>query len=369
MTLDNRRSIPVSPLRGGWTCRSPFPMFSPRRRSRRLILLISPVLCFLLFYHFLTFPSDQRAPSARDDVPDYRHEFRCPPLPGIEDMLVVLKTGVTEALDKVPVHFQTTLRCVPNYVIFSDFEEKISGVQVHDVLRGVDSEVKRTIPDFDIYNRIQEFGREGLRPVDLRDEANSPTGKPNNPGWKLDKWKFLPMIGEALRFRPNAKWFVFIEADTYVVWPNLVGWLAQLDPTKPDYIGTETQIADVIFAHGGSGFIISNPAMQMVAEHYSAHRDDLHYYTNAHWAGDCVLGKVLRDVGVPLRYSWPMLQNSKLGEVDTLTTNFYRKPWCFPAVAFHHMAPSDIQFMWRFEQQRFQEVCFYLIGKITSTVH
>lgn len=327
-----------------------------RRRSRRLITLISPVLCLLLIYHFLTFQSDPRALISRDDVLDYHRQFQCPPLPGIEDILVVLKTGVTEALDKLPVHFQTTLRCVPNYVIFSDFEETIGGVQVHDVLRSVDSSVKETILDFDIYNRLREFGRDGLRSVDLRDEPNSATGKPNNPGWKLDKWKFLPMINESLRYQPDAKWFMFMEADTYVIWPNLLGWLAHLDPTEPHYIGAETQIGEVIFAHGGSGFIISNPAMQRVSDHYADQTQDIHRYTDFHWAGDCVLGQVLHNVGVPLQYAWPMLQNAKLGEVDPFTNNFYRKPWCFPTVTYHHMTPTDIQLMWRFEQHRYQQV-------------
>ncbi|KAL2003765.1 hypothetical protein VTN02DRAFT_2401 [Thermoascus thermophilus] len=163
------------------------------------------------------------------------------------------------------------------------------------------------------------------------------------------------MINESLRYQPDAKWFMFMEADTYVMWPNLLGWLAHLDPTEPHYIGAETQIGDVIFAHGGSGFIISNPAMQRVSDHYADRTHDIHRYTDFHWAGDCVLGRVLRNVGVPLRYAWPMLQNAKLGEVDPFTNKFYRKPWCFPTVTYHHMMPTEIQLLWRFEQRRYQQ--------------
>lgn len=283
-----------------------------------------------------------------DDIP---HPV-CPPLPGMEDVLVVMKTGVTEAYEKVPIHLNTTLRCIPNYVIFSDFEEDIDGVRIHDAFRHLDPEVKRQVPDFDLYNRLQQMGREGLKMQDFQDEANSAVGKPNNPGWKLDKWKFLPMVKETLQYKEDAKWYFFMEADTYPVWPNLLAWLSKFNPDQPHYIGTETQIGDVIFAHGGSGFVISNPALRRAVGAYVADPVGINTYTDFHWAGDCVLGKVLFDVGVPLRFSWPLLQNSNLGELDEFTQDFYRRPWCFPAVALHHLSPADIRSLWVFEQRR-----------------
>ncbi|PTU21838.1 hypothetical protein P175DRAFT_0556794 [Aspergillus ochraceoroseus IBT 24754] len=321
---------------------------SSHRITRRRIAVAATFITLFLIYHFSTLGSTVQYP------PNVQQNLRdgCPPLPGIEDILVVMKTGVTEALEKVPVHFQTTFRCVPHYIIYSDFEEEIDGVLIHDALRNVDSQVKATVPDFQIYNRLQKSGRAGLESADFADEANSAIGKPNNPGWKLDKWKFLPMAREAYLHRPQAKWFVFMEADTYFSWPTLLTWLARFDASKPWYIGTETQIADVIFAHGGSGFIISNPAMKLVADEYEEHAIELNEYTDAHWAGDCVLGKVLSTVGVPLQYSWPILQNSNIGELDEFTTAFYRRPWCYPAVAFHHLSPSDIQYLNDFEHRR-----------------
>ncbi|KAI9927884.1 hypothetical protein ASPWEDRAFT_52409 [Aspergillus wentii DTO 134E9] len=325
-------------------------MITPRRYRRR-ITLISAALGLFVLYHFFSFGSDSQ-PSVLEDA---NHRSICPPLPGIEDVLVVMKTGVTEALDKVPVHFQTTLRCIPNYVIFSDYEEVVGGVRIYDALRNMDSQVKRNIPDFNIYNRIQELGRDGLKTDDFADEANTNLGKPNNPGWKLDKWKFLPMVQETLRYKDDAKWYVFIEADTYVSWTNLLEWLALFNPEEPHYIGTETQIADVVFAHGGSGFIVSQPALEKASHEYATRTIELNDYTNGHWAGDCVLGKVLHDAGVPLYFSWPMLQNTNLGELDEFTVDFYRRPWCFPAVAFHHLSSMDIQDLWEFEQHRWQE--------------
>lgn len=348
----------------------------PPRLYRRRITLISAILGFVLLYQFLSIqPRFERSTTPSSprhryhDAPEPRPE--CPPqLQGLEDVLVVMKTGVTEALDKVPVHFQTSFRCVPNYVIFSDFEEDIAGVRIHDAFRNMDPEVQRTNSDFDMYTRIKRMGRQGLGSNDFQDEANSAIGKPNNPGWKLDKWKFLPMVQETLRYKSDAKWYVFMEADTYFFWPNLLAWLEHFDPTKPLYIGTETQIADVIFAHGGSGFVVSNPAMQMAANQYATRTSELNTYTDHHWAGDCVLGKVLADVGVGLYYSWPFLQNSNLGELDEFLTDLHRKPWCYPAIALHHLSNEDIQDLYRFEHHRWLSVRpFHLLPSPPFPLH
>ncbi|KAJ5306341.1 hypothetical protein N7508_005356 [Penicillium antarcticum] len=329
----------------------------PRRRFSRRVIVVAAAIAIFLLYTCSSSGDRQWRPhfTTTDITPDLDENGEpapfCPPLPGIEDVLVVMKTGVTESQEKVPIHFRTTLRCIPHSVIYSDFEEEIQGVKIHDVLRNMDSGAKAN-QDFEFYNRIVKQGRKGLEQQDFADEANSAIGKPNNPGWKLDKWKFLPMAQESLRYKPDAKWFIFIEADTYVSWPTILAWLARFDPRKPHYLGTETQIADVIFAHGGSGFVLSNPALQRASDEYSTREVELNAYTDQHWAGDCVLGKVLADAGVNLHFTWPILQNSNLGELDEFTTDFLRRPWCFIAVALHHLSPNDIENLWKFEQKR-----------------
>ena len=377
-------------------------MITPRLYRRR-ITWVSAVVALFVLYHFLSLRSDLDAPAIAaksgttpsnnayannananyansnantntnadaknndqnalaDTPPKPADHPICPPLPGMEDVLVVMKTGVTEAKDKVPIHFQTTLRCVPNYAIYSDFEEVIDGVQIHDALRNMDEGVKQVVPDFNIYTRIRQMGRAGLAQEDFADVQNSALGKPDNPGWKLDKWKFLPMVKEVYTNNPGAKWYVFMEADTYFAWGNLLAWLETFNPAEPLYIGTETQIADVVFAHGGSGFVVSNPAMKRVVDEYTAKPAEIHAYTGNHWAGDCVLGKILLDVGVPLHFSWPMLQNTNVGELDEFSPDFYRKPWCYPAVAFHHLTAQDIQSLWEFEQKRYKDVSSFLL--------
>jgi hypothetical protein len=59
-----------------------------------------------------------------------------------QEMLVVIKTGATEIHQKLPVHFQTTLQCIPHFVIYSDMPEEINGHQVHDVLASISPDHK-----------------------------------------------------------------------------------------------------------------------------------------------------------------------------------------------------------------------------------
>lgn len=49
-----------------------------------------------------------------------------------------------------------------------------------------------------------------MRPVEYSSE-----------GWKLDRFKFLPMVDKTYQMRPCADWYVFIEADVYYFWGML----------------------------------------------------------------------------------------------------------------------------------------------------
>ncbi|KAN0079523.1 hypothetical protein V8E54_004737 [Elaphomyces granulatus] len=262
------------------------------------------------------YPCRPRKTPVHDDN-DGNAAFRCPNLPGMEDVLVTLKTGVIEAREKIPVQIQTSLQC-----------EEIAGVQSYDVLRTIKKQIMEQNPDFEIYNRVQELGRDGLNSTDF-------------------PIAFLPMVDKARQVRPDAKWYVFMEADTYLIWPNL-------DSKKPRYFGNPVQISDAIFAHGCSGIVLSSLAMQLVSDRYASYIEEINSFTAEQWAGDCVLGKVLADVGVPLFWSWPMLQGGMPWDFDCFGDAFRKKTWCYPAISFHHANATEVEQMWQFNQEWFR---------------
>jgi hypothetical protein len=210
------------------------------------------------------------------------------------------------------------LRCFPQYLIFSDLEEQYHGEHIIDALSSMSDDIKASHEDFEIYRRLQHHGRAILDPSEL---SGSPeafermNGNTQNAGWKLDKWKFMPMINRTMHERPDMKWYVFIEADTFILWSMLLQYLSLLDHTEPYYMGAGTCLGEQLFAHGGSGFVVSQPAMKQVTQHYTAQKAEIEALTEREWAGDYVLGKTFNDAGVPCTDAWPHFQGDYPGLV------------------------------------------------------
>ncbi|KAL4974645.1 hypothetical protein BDW66DRAFT_81450 [Aspergillus desertorum] len=330
-----------------------------QRAHRRLTLLFVAVLLahfYFAYTHYYPRPHHPSTESEFEPPPAFSINGRippdCPPLPGLQNIVLVLKTGVTESQTKLPIHRNTTLRCIPNYIVWSDYDEEVADIPVHNVLYN-ESASLHNLPDFNLYTRVQQQGRQALTQNDLSGirEESTAFGK-SNPGWKLDKWKFVPMISHTLRVfrKPETRWYIFMEADTYILLPSLLSWLSKLDPNRPWYLGNQMQIRDILFAHGGSGFILSRPAIEAANSIILDKRGYWDAITESEWAGDCVLGILLGQAGVELTWSWPMLQLSPPKEIEFFGLNYGRRMWCFPAVSFHHLEPSEIKELVRAER-------------------
>lgn len=328
-------------------------MLSNRRMA---VFALAAATLYLLWVTAEITPLKNSLPRLR---PDQYAALPCRSLPGIDDTLVIIRTGSTELDDRFAVHLSTTLRCFPNYLIFSDHQEDYYGERVLDALADVNPYIQANNPDFELYRRLRQGGRASLDSSELAgppDTFASMTGKTENPGWKLDKWKFLPMINKTLHERPDMNWYIFIETDTFLLCSMLQQYLATQDPAELVYAGSQTFSAGVLFAHGGSGFVVSQPAMRKVVEHYVAHKSDIEQFTDRHWAGDCVLGKAFTDSGVPFTNTWPAFQGDYPGLVpyaqadDSPVPDESSRVWCHPAISYHHMSPAMTHGLWHFEQ-------------------
>ena len=261
----------------------------------------------------------------------------CDGFPDTKDILVVMKTGATEAYDKLPIHFMTTLSCVNDSILFSDMEMDMAGHKVIDTLDEVANDIKKDNGDFDLYRLLQEYQKLHEDPRPLKEGAN---------GWNLDKYKFVHMLLKTYKYRSDASWYVFIEADTGVIWDNMRTFLNKYDPRRPYYFGSPTYL-DIEFAHGGTGYVISQAAMEAaVGKHpelATKYDKDVHGIC----CGDRMIGRVLLDENIKLTKSWPMLNGEKPN-----TLPFSKRQWCQPIITMHHMTAQEVSQVWNFEQER-----------------
>lgn len=196
-----------------------------------------------------TTPSQQAAP------PQATRDPTCEGFPDTSNILLVMKTGATESFDKLPVQLMTALKCLPDFLLFSDLDQRIGGYHVRDSLETVLDAAKVDNGDFDLYRLQQQCA------VDQDNCVKSIEGA-DSAGWNLDKYKNIHMAEKTYRARPNYDWYLFVDADTYVSWPNLAYALGKLDPSEEKYLGVVTLIGTMTFGHGGSGYIVSQAAMK-----------------------------------------------------------------------------------------------------------
>src|ERR1700760_434540 len=175
-----------------------------------------------------------------------RPNLQCSELPGTDDIVLLLKTGVNEVEQRLPVLIRTLLKCTKQALVYSDVQQDFQGIHIHNALSHLPQYLETENPDLMHYNHLQEAYANGTAAAIDREA-----------GWKLDRYKYMPMIQSAYKLYPNAKWYVFIETDTAVLWSNLVTWLSQMDPEVPKYMGSQVVGSkapdgkDYIFAHGG----------------------------------------------------------------------------------------------------------------------
>jgi hypothetical protein len=163
----------------------PILVFS-RRRSQAYLRAISVCVVLLLFWFNLPLFASLEKRVINDDYTHPSHGAEYKDLPGANDTLVVMRTGSTELQDKLPIHLATTLLRYPDSIIFSDYEENFENRHVIDALESVDSHLKETSPDFELWRRLKQGGRSVLQQDELSGQAiwlDRGTGKAGNPGW------------------------------------------------------------------------------------------------------------------------------------------------------------------------------------------
>ncbi|KAB8304483.1 hypothetical protein EYC80_003874 [Monilinia laxa] len=270
-----------------------------------------------------------------------------------KDVVILVKTGATSIWRRMPMHMSTTLgnkQLTPNVVYYSDVADNINGNPVIDSLANISTTLKGS-PDFELYNKAKESLSDNLY-----QESGSMEGDHYLPGgWRLDKYKFLPMFQHAAIHHPGKKWYVYMEDDNYFFWETLYAWLATLDHTSPILVGSPAFKMGEDFAHGGSGFAISGKAMEVSFGADKTLADKYESYAKQHCCGDQVLSHALKEMGVE-RFKgldgggWAALQALPIWRI-----NFGNWNLCSPIMNIHKVHQADISKLSVFENKFMKE--------------
>lgn len=183
----------------------------------------------------------------------------------------------------------------------------------------------------------------------------NPKHPEDSAAWKLDKYKFLHVLEKTWRKKPDMDWYFLIDADTYVLWPNMLRWLGNFNPDKKMYLGSLVDIEGVKFAHGGSGIILSRAAMsELMKDNGTAAEWD--EKTANKCCGDLVLGMALQEHSIKLQDAWPLMS----GESPSTMPFGPATPeyWCRSALTMHHLTSADMIQLASFEAQKDANVSF-----------
>lgn len=293
----------------------------------------------------------------------------------LRDIQPVLKTGHGVLHTRVEPQLQSVSACLDNLLIFSDVDEELGGHQVIDIIADLPTSFKTdneqlNISGYYMQKSLADNGTlEGVSPSDI-----------GIRGWELDKFKFLPQVSRAWRMRPEKRWYVFYEADTYLVWDNIFRLLENFDPDVPLYFGSPSPGRDGSWmANGGPGYLLSREAVRrLVKKDFGNDGAYVGSKLSERWeeemmgncCGDSVLGwAVHEDAKTVLSGLWPMFNPHPLHGVP-----FSDLYWCQPVISksanpapatpltmslkpvltlgMHKTTAADMLSLWRWEHSR-----------------
>lgn len=266
-----------------------------------------------------------------------------------EDVVILFKTGATALWRRVPMHLSTSLAnqsMTPNVVLYSDQADSIAGQPVIDVLADV-SETLKNSSDFELYRSLPS-----IRPSNLYLESAAIDGDHYlGGGWRLDKYKFLPLVAHAAKYHPGKKWYVYMEDDNYFFWHSLYTWLgSNFSPSEPLYLGSPAAKLGEDFAHGGSGFVVSGAAMEKTFGSDPDLASKYESYAAAHCCGDQVLSHVMAAKGVPRYRKYDHSSFVGLQALQSWKMAFGQWNWCSPLLNVHKVHQADISRLHEFEE-------------------
>lgn len=147
----------------------------------------------------------------------------------------------------------------------------------------------------------------------------------------------MPSLELAWELLPGKKWYVMQDDDTFILRPSLYRFLEHLDSSKDFYLGNAIGDYKGRFAHGGSGFILSQNAMSRLIDKNTEVLKQAYVSSLDETWGDKLVATTLMKVGVYLSERYAHFFNGE----SPLITKISADRICSPLVSFHGLANPD----------------------------
>ncbi|EUC34681.1 glycosyltransferase family 31 protein [Bipolaris victoriae FI3] len=331
------------------------------RLARRPWRFVFPGLLFFFFFYSLSHRTGSRTQgpvhkaktksffppletkAANSIELDYCKNF---PTKLLEEVQVVLKVA-SDGAHETKAHLNTVSSCITNLIIVGDRDERLGDRQVIDILAELPKSYQKDNLDFEAYV-AQKKAHEGGETV-----------KGQQRSFKLDRFKYLPMVDKAYITNPTAKWFVFVESDVYFFWDTLFRLLSQLDPSEPHYMGEPHKGSEGRqFAYGGAGIVLSQGLVKKLipaktvgsTEIPRENRLSVRYenWVKEEQRGDAVLAYAIQNAtGHKIAPMHPTFASDKVKDVVTT-----KERWCVPMLSLHQVKPQQMEDLWKWERTR-----------------
>lgn len=257
------------------------------------------------------------------------------PRGSLANVQVTVKTGIGER-HSLEALLSSHGSCISSLLVVSDSTDQVHGQHVHDILGDLPSSYAQNNSDWSAYEAQRQTSAAG------NEVAKSVEG------WKLDRFKFLPMIEHAYAQNPNAEWYIFIETDTYVFWDVLFRVLEKVDPYERHYLGTAVAGAhDRWFAYGGAAIALSQGLLRdLTLEGDQRLSVRYEWMAREDCCGDAVLAYVFyAELGVRIGNMYPTFSGEEPQWAWVSKEN-----WCTPLLSLHHINTEALSSLWHWER-------------------
>ena len=263
------------------------------------------------------------------------------------DVVLMLKPGIMVA-DRMQAQIDCFLDgnsywSHENAYCASDANYKLGNFSCYDVLADILDADVRNSDGFQTYNeQIHALDKPDF---DMLRADRFNVGDRGVAGWKLDAYKYLPGAIRTYKQFPDAKWYVFIDDDTFIHTRNLLLYLEMFDPDKDIWTGGWFPNSVI---HGGGGMVFSNSVMRkrFGSPEVGGFGDDEHIVP---WIRH-TLGRVVGDGTT----SDSIIMSEEVG-IKPLTTEshffgsgtpdeafIHSDRACIPVVSWHHLGAAQM---------------------------